>query len=81
MMLVYKFLDIQTDARLHCFAPVTVDGVRALIDASNNKYSSLDPMPTWLLKSCSDLLAPAVVRIFNSSLQPGVFPSCCIQRS
>src|SRR6218665_708855 len=76
MMLVYKFLDIQTDARLHCFAPVTVDGVRALIDASNNKYSSLDLMPTWLLKSCSDLLAPAVVRIFNSSLQSGVLPSC-----
>src|SRR6218665_2441899 len=44
--------------------------------ASNNKYSSLDPMPTWLLKSCSDLLAPAVVRIFSSSLQSGVFPSC-----
>src|SRR6218665_1758152 len=69
-----EFLDIQT--RLHCFAPVTVDGVRVLINASNNKYSSLDPMPTWLLKSCSDLLAPAVVRIFNSSLQSGVFPSC-----
>jgi len=40
------------------------------------KYSSLDPMPAWLLKSCSDLLAPAVARIFNSSLQLGVFPSC-----
>src|SRR6218665_4097597 len=33
-------------------------------------------MPTWLLKSCSDLLAPAIVRIINSSLQSGVFPSC-----
>src|SRR6218665_958720 len=41
-----EFLDIQTDVRLHCFASVTVDGVRALISASKNKYSSLDPMPT-----------------------------------
>src|SRR6218665_927504 len=33
-------------------------------------------MPTWLLKSCVDLLAPYITSLFNSSLSSGAFPTC-----
>ena len=37
-----------------------------------NKYSSVDPLPTWLLKSNIDLLAPHIACIFNISMMSGV---------
>jgi len=40
-----------------------------------NKYSSMDPLPTWLLKSNIDLLAPYMACIFNISMKSGVVPS------
>src|SRR6218665_2502705 len=33
-------------------------------------------MPTWLLKSVIDLLAPYITSLFNSSLSFGAFPTC-----
>src|SRR6218665_3040855 len=41
-----------------------------------NKFSMKDPMPTWLLKSGIDLLAPYITSLFNSSLSSGAFPTC-----
>jgi len=70
-----EFLDIRSDARLQCFKTVTVDEVRKMIGAPSNKYSMLDPMPTWLLKSCSDLLVPCVAGFFNTFLSSGVLPA------
>src|SRR6218665_1065415 len=35
-----------------------------------------DPMPTWLLMSCIDLLAPYITSLFNSSLSSGAIPTC-----
>jgi len=32
----------------------------------------LDPIPTWLLKDCSDVLSPFLAALCNSSLQTGV---------
>src|SRR6218665_3838902 len=37
---------------------------------------TIAPMPTWLLKSCVDLLAPYITSLFNSSLSSGAFPKC-----
>src|SRR6218665_339947 len=33
-----------------------------------------DPMPTWLLKTCIDLLAPYIASLFNLSLSSGIVP-------
>src|SRR6218665_2225218 len=61
--------DISTADRFLSFAPLTTDIV---CNEAVNKFSRKDPMPTWLLKSCIDLLTS----FFNSSLSSGAFPTC-----
>src|SRR6218665_941890 len=34
-----------------------------------------DPMPTWLFKTCIDLLAPYIASLFNLSLSSGIVPT------
>src|SRR5258706_5267816 len=43
------------------------------------KQCSLDPIPTWLLKDCADLLAPYITRVINSSLCTGYVPTALKQ--
>lgn len=69
------FRDIATDDRFLAFSPVTSDIVCRMVNDAVDKYSMKDPMPTWLLKSCIDLLAPYIVSVFNSSLSSGAFPT------
>src|SRR6218665_2549751 len=47
-----------------------------MVNGAVNKFSMKDPMPTWLLKSYMDLLAPYITSLFNSSLSSGAFPTC-----
>jgi len=68
--------DILSADRLFSFAPVTSDIVCRMVNEAVNKFSMKDPMPTWLLKSCVDLLAPYITSLFNSSLSSGAFPTC-----
>ena len=56
------FKDISTSDRLSAFVPVTTDIVCTMVRDATNKYSINDPMPTWLLKTCIDLLAPYAVQ-------------------
>ena len=46
----------------------SVDDVLASIASSSSKQCDSDPMPTWLLKKCSSILAPYITNIFNISL-------------
>jgi len=39
------------------------------------KQCSLDPVPTWLVKQCADVLAPVLASMANMSLSEAVFPS------
>ncbi len=48
--------------------------VRNVIKLCANKTCELDPIPTWLLKSCIDELLPILTRIFNVSLTTGQIP-------
>ena len=41
----------------------------------SNKFCSLDPIPTFLLKSCSDVLSPIILHIVNSSIATAEFPA------
>ena len=70
-----EFIDIQSEDRFQEFKPVTIDDVRRMVGEAADKYSMLDPMPTWLLKSCVDLLAPFITVMFNSSLISRMFPT------
>ena len=48
--------------------------IKTLIMKSPNKSSSLDPLPTQLLKQCIDILIPVITEIINKSLKSGCFP-------
>ena len=41
----------------------------------SNKFCSLDPIPTFVLKKCSQELAPILLHIINGSMLQGVFPA------
>ena len=56
------------------FNQMTCEDVKLLIKSMNSKFSSLDPIPTWLLKDCIDILAPIITHIINTSLQTSTFP-------
>ena len=46
-----------------------------LISSCPAKTGDLDPVPTRLLKDCSEQLAPAITSMINLSLSPGTLPS------
>jgi hypothetical protein len=53
---------------------MTLEQISKIIESSPPKSCSLDPIPTWLLKSHLDVLAPVITHIVNESLQQGYFP-------
>ena len=48
--------------------------VKTIIMKSPNKSCELDPVPTWLLKSCVDELLPIITAIINTSLKNSHVP-------
>jgi len=48
-----------------------VDAIRRLPD----KCSAADPIPTYVMKRISDIIAPFVAELFNRSLASGRFPA------
>jgi len=70
-----KFLDPSTDQTFDQFAKTTPELLIKLIAAASNKYCSLDPLPTTIVKNCKDLLAPFLSDLFNRSLSAGYVPS------
>ena len=65
---------IQLETYLTDFTPTTHQEVKAIILKSPNKSCELDPIPTWLLKSCIDELLPVLTKIINSSLDSAYVP-------
>ena|SRR6218665_1824570 len=55
------FRDMSTSDRLPAFVPVTTNIVCTMLRDAGDKYSMKDPMPTWFLKICIDLLAPYII--------------------
>ena len=55
---------------------ITENGVIKLLkDLNPHKASGPDQIPTRLLKLCASELAPAIVRVFQTSLDSGTVPS------
>src|SRR6218665_1803610 len=65
--------DILSADRFLFFAPVTSDIVCRMVNEAVNKFSMKDPMPTWLLKSCIDLLAPYIASFSTHRCPPAPF--------
>ena len=57
------------------FDCVSTNGLKTIIQSSKSKSCALDPIPTWLLKDCIDVLLPILTDIMNASLDQGIFPS------
>ncbi len=55
--------------------PCTDVEIRAIIMKTPSKSCELDPLPTWLLKKCVDVLLPYITALVNSSITAGVFPT------
>ena len=61
-------------AELNCFSPVTRDDVKKMIKSLSNKFCDMDPIPTFLLKSCSENLSLIILHIINLSITTSEFP-------
>ena len=60
--------------KLLSFEPVTVEEIEKLLSHSPDKQCDLDPLPTFLLKKCSQVLSPTIATIINLSMSTGTFP-------
>ena len=60
--------------QLNDFADIVVDDVIKLIRCASSKQSSLDPLPTWLLKECAEIISPFVTSLCNASMKSGQVP-------
>ncbi len=56
---------------LSVFTPASVKDIKEIIMNWPNKSCNLDPIPTWLLKSCVGPLIPIFLGIVNNSLASG----------
>eukprot|EP00918_Siedleckia_nematoides_P074910 GHVU01163740.1.p1 GENE.GHVU01163740.1~~GHVU01163740.1.p1 ORF type:complete len:134 (-),score=10.44 GHVU01163740.1:1420-1821(-) len=59
------------DISLDSFEPSTIEEVKKIIMQSSAATCALDPIPTWLLKSCLDQLTPVITRIIKMSMEIG----------
>ena len=57
-------------------AKFSVDDVLASIASSSSKQCESDPMPIWLLKKCSSILAPYITNILTFRLRQENFLKC-----
>jgi len=72
----HLFVDRQPSAPLlSTLPPVTISEVKSLLASCPCKSSSLDFIPTSLLKSCSSSFSQIIMRLANLSFSDGVFPT------
>ena len=50
---------------------LSIEEVCKIVRESSNASCQLDPAPTWLVKSCLDVLAPSITEMVNRSLLIG----------
>ena len=59
---------------LTSFGQVCAAVVTKVIQSMTNKSCLLDPIPTWLLKSCLPELVPVTTKIINTMFENGTVP-------
>lgn len=68
--------EMEVNCRLDHFSPITLEEIQKLIGNMSNKFCGLDPIPTFLLKSCVEELSPVLLHIVNLSVNKAEFPAC-----
>ena len=67
----------KTEAPLFQFRETTVDETRKVLSTLNpNKAVGYDNIPAKALRSCSELISPAICNLANNILKSGSFPIC-----
>ena len=67
-------IEASSCSKLTEFLPASQNEIKKIIEKSPVKSCELDPIPTWLLKSCLDELLPLITRIINMSLSDSQVP-------
>ena len=62
---------------LENFSLLSIGEVCKIVRESSNTSCQLDPVPTWLVKSCLDVLAPSITAIVNLFLLSGCVTENC----
>ena len=57
-----RLVPVTPKENLESFSALSVEEVSKIVRESSNAPCRLDPVPTWLLKSCPDVLAPPIDR-------------------
>ena len=60
--------------QLNDFADIVIGGVSKLIRSAPLNQSFLDPLPTWLLKECAEIISPFIASLCNASMKSGQVP-------
>ena len=60
--------------KLTVFTQVTQDEICKIISKSPTKSCLLDPLPTFLIKECINILLPSITKLVNWSLHEGLVP-------
>ena len=60
--------------KLTVFTQVTQDEIAKIISKSPTESCLLDPLPTFLIKECIDILLPSITKLVNFSLSEGLVP-------
>ena len=59
---------------LENFSSLSIGEVCKIVRESSNASCRLDPVPTWLVKSCLNVLAPSITEMVDLSLLSGCVP-------
>ena len=62
-----------TPPAFNAIVPVSEHEVCKIINECPTKLCVLDPIPTYLLKDCLDILLPSITKLINYSLTEGPF--------
>jgi len=69
------FSSVCSGVSLHTFTSVSANDVVDAIPRLPDQCSAADPIPTYVMKRISDIIAPFVAELFNRSLVSGRFPA------
>ena len=64
-----RLVPVTLKENLESFSALSIEEVSKIVQESSNASCRLDPVPTWLLKSCLDVLAPPITEMVNISSQ------------
>lgn len=62
---------------MYSFYMISDDDICRTVTNLPTKSCKLDPLPTWLVKTCLPELVPIITKIVNLSMSKGIFPDNC----